>query len=224
MYLSRLQLLPEAARRPAFWQRLGDVYSLHREMWRLFADDPEKERDFLYRLDLHRGKPRLYTLSPRRPQDPERIWKIEVKEFEPKLEKDDRLAFVLRANPTVKREGSRHDVVMDAKKKLQEEGIPPDERPSQAELVAEHGPPWLEKKADRLGVELGEVRADGYQVHKFRKPGRNGKSNRDVTIATCDYTGVLAVKEPQRFVRKLAGGVGPAKGFGCGLMLLRRVR
>lgn len=225
MFLSRLQLLSDAPRQPAFWQRLGDVYSLHKEVWRLFSDNPDKRRDFLYRLDLHRGRPQLYTLSPEPPHDPDRIWKIETKPFQPVLETDDRLAFALRANPTIKRDGSRHDVVMDAKRKLREQGIPPNEDPpTQAELVGEYAPRWLESKTERLGIELCEVRADGYHVHQFQKPAPNGKRPRNVTIATCDFTGILEVKEPKGFLRSVTEGIGPAKGFGCGLTLLRRVR
>lgn len=227
MHLSRLTLRPDASRSPSFWQRLGDAYSLHKEVWRLFADDPDKDRDFLYRIDLHRGRPRLYTLSPGEPRDPGRLWKIETKPFRPRLRQGDRLGFVLRANPTVKRNGSRHDVVMDAKHRLREESTDPgrpQERPTtQAELVAEHGAGWLERKAEALGVGFVAIHADGYHVHRFEKPASNGRRRRQVTVATCDFQGALEIKDPERFAQAVTAGIGPAKGFGCGLALLRRL-
>lgn len=224
MVLSRLTLAPDASRQPAFWHRLGDAYTLHQEVWRLFADDPDKERDFLYRLDLHRGRPVLYTLSGVAPVDAERLWLVEPKPFRPELAAGDRLAFALRANPTVKRDGRRHDVVMDAKQRFQREGVAPAARPSQAELVAEHGAAWLERKGEGLGVRFDAVVADGYHVHQFARPAGKGGRTRRVTVATCDLQGLLTVGDPQRFVAAVAAGVGPAKGFGCGLMLLKRAR
>ena len=37
-----------------------------------------------------------------------------------------------------------------------------------------------------------------------------------------DLTGEIAVTDPKAFLAKLAQGFGRAKGFGCGLMLIRR--
>jgi len=51
----------------------------------------------------------------------------------------------------------------------------------------------------------------------FRKEGRGGK------LVTVTFEGNLWVKEPERFVNFLQNGVGPAKSFGCGLLLVRRV-
>ena len=34
---------------------------------------------------------------------------------------------------------------------------------------------------------------------------------------------VLTVSDPLAFAVALAGGIGPAKAFGCGLLLVRRV-
>lgn len=225
MHLSRLTLEPDAARHDAFWQRLGDAYAFHREVWRLFSEDPDQDRDFLYRLDLHRGRPTLFTLSPVRPEDPDRLWRIDSKRFAPQLAVGDRLEFRLRANPTVKKNGKRCDVVMDAKYQLKEAAVPRKKWPTQAALVAEHAPAWLERRAESLGVVFPAVTADGYQVHHFAKPGRNGnRSGRRITLATCELQGILEITEPDRFVEHVTRGVGPAKGFGCGLMLLRRAR
>jgi CRISPR system Cascade subunit CasE len=39
-----------------------------------------------------------------------------------------------------------------------------------------------------------------------------------------DISGVLEVHDPDRFLLRLAQGFGRARAFGCGLMLIRRVR
>ena len=42
--------------------------------------------------------------------------------------------------------------------------------------------------------------------------------------STLEFDGILAVTEPEVFIEKcLFSGIGPAKGFGCGVMLVRRV-
>jgi CRISPR system Cascade subunit CasE len=39
-----------------------------------------------------------------------------------------------------------------------------------------------------------------------------------------DISGVLEVRDPARFLARLIQGFGRARAFGCGLMLIRRVR
>ena len=51
MYLSRLELKPEATRNRQFWADLEDLYGAHQAIWQLFADGPERKRDFLFRKE-----------------------------------------------------------------------------------------------------------------------------------------------------------------------------
>ncbi|MGA7978862.1 MAG: type I-E CRISPR-associated protein Cas6/Cse3/CasE [Chromatiaceae bacterium] len=37
------------------------------------------------------------------------------------------------------------------------------------------------------------------------------------------FEGVLTVRDPHALVRHLENGIGPAKAFGCGLMMVRRI-
>lgn len=50
----------------------------------------------------------------------------------------------------------------------------------------------------------------------FRKGNRGGK------LVTVTFEGVLNVTDPAHLIRLLENGVGPAKAFGCGLLLVRR--
>ena len=221
MKLSRLELRPGASHQPKVYEIFERPYRLHQEIWQLFADDPDRDRDFLYRLDQHRGRPRIYTLSSRRPADAQNLWRIQTKPFEPVLAPGDLLCFSVRINPTVKRDGKRHDVVMDAKTRLQEQDVPRSEWPPQAELVHEHCTAWLADRAERYGFELpGTIRAEGYEQHELRKH----KHGRPIRITTCDFQGLLRVTEPETFLAHVERGLGPAKSFGCGLMLLARPR
>lgn len=224
MFLSRLTLRPDAGRSRGFWTLGSDGYSFHQAVWRLFGDHEERRRDFLYRLGQQGLQTEVLTLSKREPADPDGLWRVETRRFSPALAAGDRLSFQLRANPTVTRKNDagkaqRHDVIMDRKQRLKAEGIPQKQWPPAAELIQQEGTAWLERRAERLGVELVAVRADGYLQHTLKPPGR-----REIHLSTCDLQGHLTVADPERLLTALRGGIGPAKGFGCGLMLLKRQR
>lgn len=219
MFLSRLSLADGAAATPEFWRTFGSEYSLHRAVWDLFGDRPDRCRDFLYRLDSRNGKPLLWTLSSREPEPPPRLWRAEVRPVAPRLLAGDRLEFEVRVNPVVTRDGKRHDVVMDRKLQTGWKSTPAAQRPPEAAVVQEALSEWLAARSDRLGAKVRSLRADGYRVTRFPKP-----SGKEVQLGLCDLTGVLEVVEPERFLDAWRTGLGPAKGFGCGLLLIRRVR
>jgi CRISPR system Cascade subunit CasE len=49
---------------------------------------------------------------------------------------------------------------------------------------------------------------------------RGGKG---IALSTLDFEGGLAVTDPERLRVVLLAGIGPAKAFGCGLLLVRRM-
>lgn len=116
----------------------------------------------------------------------------------------------------------RHDVVMEAKTKIDFKNLPHEKRPHVATLIQEAGLEWIVAKGKECGffVVQSGTRADGYQQHQFFKK----KGAKPVMYSTLDFDGILTVTEPEVFTEKcLFEGIGPAKGFGCGLMLVRRV-
>lgn len=223
---SRIRLRDDARGSQAFWQSVRDIYDVHGTVWRFFSDGAAKNRDFLYRLEIQGRSPVFYAVSSSAPVAASDLWVVEQKEYAPILEEGQRLAFSLRANPIrSKRDAAgrqhRHDVVMDAKTALVQGGSSPEDLPPLAELVQSAGAAWLSSRAETHGfsVEEDEIRADGYQQHRFTKWNRKGSGS----LSSIDFTGVLTVVDPERFEQALYGGIGPAKGFGCGLLLVRRV-
>lgn len=198
-------------------------YQVHQLVWKLFADNPDRRRDFIYRYEPLGGWPSFYTVSGRVPADDSGLWEIQTKEYHPHLRAGQRLSFSLRANPVRTRHDEigkqqRHDVVMEQKLKLRNTGNKSD----LPEIVQEQGYMWLEKRSASQGFHISAagVRVDGYQQHKFYK----GKGNKPVTISTLDFNGVITVSDPDVFTKNsLFGGIGPAKSFGCGLMLVKRI-
>ena len=199
----------------------GSVDVDRRLVWSLFADGPDRRRDFLWRR-MDDGA--FLVLSARRPDDRHGLFEIdEPKAFAPALAPGDRLRFSLRANPTVRkskepgqRHARRHDVVMDA--------LHPFSDGSRAErrmaAIREKGFDWLVRQGCKAGFEIreDELLCEGYRQHRI---DRNG--GKPAMFSSLDFEGVLEVREPDLLTSAIARGFGPSKAFGCGLMLIRRL-
>jgi len=84
---------------------------------------------------------------------------------------------------------------------------------------------WFTGRSERLGFALvrdnfkGRLKfqAEGYQWHALPRKGKVAG------FSSVDFEGVVEVTDGELFAKALFDGIGPAKGFGCGLMLVRRV-
>lgn len=224
IFLSRLRLRREGS--AAALARLlvpeGDAAQRsaagHHLLWSVFADGPDRRRDFLWREE---GPGRFLTLSSRVPVDQHDLFHVEAKPFEPVLRDGDRLRFMLRANPVAVRatesgkRGKRHDVVMDAL-----HDVPRGKRAEAREAaIPSTGRAWLARQGKRHGfMPEGEVAVDGYETMRLPRPG----GGRPVQFSVLEFEGVLTVRDPATFLTQLAQGFGRARAFGCGLMLIRR--
>jgi CRISPR system Cascade subunit CasE len=199
----------------------------HRILWLLFQDIPDAKRDFLWRDE---GGGRYLILSKRPPSDPMGVFELEAQPFEANLKRGDRLRFMMRANPVVttkragskmgangKSRGKRVDIVMDALHTVQRGEA---RRIVRDQLVTEKGSLWLAAQGERAGFILTRPPViDGYtQVAVERKRGR------PAGFSVLDLAGEIAIVDPSAFLSKLTRGFGSAKAFGCGLMLIRRVK
>lgn len=202
----------------------GRASTAHRLVWTLFADAPDRERDFLWR-EAEPGV--FYLLSNRPPTDHHNLFDLDPpKPFAPALAAGNRLAFSLRANATKARgggpgrRGKPCDVVMDAL-----HGLPKGVRAEQrADKTQEAGVKWLENQGAKSGFTLArtsagtaDARSVSYAVLTL------DRRNAAMRIGVLDLEGVLVVSDPALFCQCLATGFGRAKAFGCGLMLIRRV-
>lgn len=227
MYFSRLTFNPLVNHQQLAQTLLQDTYREHQALWQLFACDPDADRDFLYRQVIEQGHIKYYILSKRIPIDQSGVWLLDTpKPYDPKLKTGQRLLFTLRANPviTVKTEEGkklRHDVVMNAKKRIGFDQLSSAEKPSLQQLVQESCIPWLQARANGNGfaVESALVTVDGYQQHESYAK----QQKRAVRYSTVDFQGILTVTDPEQFRSALFSGIGKAKAFGCGLLLVKRI-
>lgn len=226
MFFSQVRLKPDAGERRSFWRLIKDGYETHALIWDLFGDDPDRNRDFLYRVESGGALPSFLVVSVREPENRYDVWNIGTKEYSPVIHTGQRLSFMLRTNPVRKKRDAekkqhRHDVVMETKTRLKEEGVVREKWPSEGEIVQKAGYAWLATRAELYGflIDEQEVRVDGYFQHQLIKP----KGGHMVRFSTVDFNGFLTVTDPERFIQGLFEGIGPSKGFGCGLLLVKPV-
>ncbi|WP_017429514.1 type I-E CRISPR-associated protein Cas6/Cse3/CasE [Vreelandella jeotgali] len=228
MYLSRVRVdLNNLSRSMLFNVMAGEAYSAHQLLWRLFPEH-DGERPFLFRQEMDetehesvpKGLPLFYVLSPKEPVSVEGLLSVESKPFAPDLRVGDRLAFRLRANPTVAKavngkRGHRADVLMAAKKPFSR-----DQRKSLEcrQAMDDAARAWLTQRASGAGFTLPvKPELGAYRQHVLNKGG-----DQQVQFSSVDYEGLLEVQDPAALMETLANGLGRAKAFGCGLFLLRR--
>jgi len=68
--------------------------------------------------------------------------------------------------------------------------------------------------AGRFALDETALTVAAYQQH--------GGKRDQLRFSTVDFSGELVVTDTERFANALLGGVGRAKAFGCGLLLVRR--
>lgn len=229
LYLSRLTLNRRAGLAaiaplldPADAGRAADAH--HRLIWTLFGDRRDRARDFLWRAD---GKGRFFVLSARRPEATDLFEPPEIKAFAPVLAAGDRLGFALRANATKTRktgektarggERKAHDDIVMRRLKPLASG-----RAEQRLAVAgQEAAAWLDLQGQRAGFRQLESAVEDYATVAL--PGHRGRRAGQPQFGILDLTGAIEITDSAAFLGALARGFGRAKGYGCGLMLIRRV-
>ncbi|QSA96792.1 type I-E CRISPR-associated protein Cas6/Cse3/CasE [Methylococcus sp. EFPC2] len=214
MFISRIEV---------DWAKARNPYDLHRAVWTLFPGqekEPRKELDeerqgFLFRVEEnHTGhKARLLVQSQTAPRiEGQGARSLGSREFDPQPSEGQQLEFLLTANPIK----TITDQFSDTKpgKKPNKRG----ERKCRVPLLREEEQiAWLNGRL----IDCAMVESVTVQPHPllfFRDKRKNhGK------LLTVTYQGLLRVTVPEILRSRLYNGIGPAKAFGCGLMLVRRV-
>lgn len=249
LLLSRLRLRRDGATRALAPLLLPGIDgaragAAHRLMWSLFADGPDRARDFLWREDERPDGERVfYALSRRAPVDAHGLFAVETRAFDPALRPGARLAFRLRANATAAARagvaaaplgvrGKRLDVVMA---RMRRDGLVAGSYGGARDAAAlDAARAWLARQGEGAGfrLALGELTdadgrpdpvpalaVDGYRV--VRVPRGAGSP---IRMGVLDLAGDIEIDDPSAFLAALGRGFGRGRAFGLGLMMIRRAR
>jgi CRISPR system Cascade subunit CasE len=213
MFISRIEVAWEKARNP---------YDLHRAVWTLFPGQEKEPREkldeprqgFLFRVEESRTgrSSRLLVQSQIEPlAKGQGAWSLGTREFDPKPSEGQRLEFLLTANPI--KTIIDQDYAAKAGKKPNKRGEFKCRKPL---FLEEEQIAWLNKQLAYCAV-VESVSVQPHPLLFFRdKRKNNGK------LLTVTFQGLLSVIEPAVLRDRLRNGIGPAKAFGCGLLLARR--
>lgn len=199
MYLSKVRVS---------WAKVRNPYDVHCALWTLFPGHETDTRGFLFRVETEqRGTGAdLLVQSQWQPESNSADSQLlATRAFQPQLISGQRLRFRLKANPikTIKDEKGRKN----AKGEVKTCRVP---------LIDENQQlGWLARKFnDSARIEAALVTST--QPLYFRKNGKAGK------LMTVIFDGVLQINNPESFLLQMQAGIGPAKGFGCGLLSIAR--
>lgn len=220
-YVARAILSREEAATRQFY----GVYGWHKAAWELFPGMPDAKRKdlgFLFRVDEDETELRLTVSSPNKPVRPawcsEESWLccalpsdyLEHRTFRFKLRVNP--AKTTRKNPDQtprERKNGRHEAIL--------------RRPELHE--------WFLRKAQKSGFRVLKRREDVdnsfeldiappvfYSKQKLTKNGDNG------TIVGVDFRGMLEVTDHGLFKKVFESGIGRARSFGFGLLVVQPVQ
>jgi CRISPR system Cascade subunit CasE len=182
-----------------------------RVLWRLDSDGPHDLNLFV----ISGEAPSFDSLAEQAGWSANPVWRTaDYGLFLSRLGEGQRWVFRLRANPIRN--------VRDERQSTDD----PLRRGSRVPLIKESDQrDWLLSRSVALGFEvvLGASGAANLSVTQSRKQKFGRRSDGDartVTLQTVQYDGVLEVTDASALRRALTGGIGGAKGYGCGLLTL----
>jgi CRISPR system Cascade subunit CasE len=234
MILARLTLKRDAGAAGYVARTLLDrapADGAHGLIWTAFGDDHTRKRDFLYREE-ERG--RFLTLSQEVPPDPLKLWTVEAKDYAPSLRNGLVFGFRLRAALS---ESAKSDRSAVEKKDRRGRRIDPVLAAHHAGLLRSetHGrdqdavfdilAAWLARRGRYAGFEVpaGNLTQALYRTIPHPRTDPPGQAERRPPrfLGIADFEGMLTVKDEALFRTTLMQGLGRAKAFGCGLLLIR---
>ncbi len=193
MHLTQIQIHKQAAAR----KQLSDSYAWHLALWEAFPGRPDDDRDFLFRIDDRHPEFRVLLLSSHEPTcQPWGRW--ESKPVRDGFLSCQHYAFQLKANPTMRRCEDRRRLGIYAEDRLTE---------------------WMQRKAEHNGFAVNkESLVVGAPIDEvFIRDGRRGKH------VSVDFKGYLTVTNREAFRTAFERGIGSAKAFGFGLLMLQPI-
>jgi len=231
----------------------ADIYTWHKMLWQCYPNAPTKTRvdiGFLTRIDQLEGAYRFWIVAKQKPMRPQ--WcppeGFAVKEISPSFLSNRYYAFDLRANPvkTVVKRGTNGETLYqrDANGEilLRSDGKAKRKHGKRVPMVKpEELRAWLDRKGKVrcLDKDTGQDIPGGFRIIEtkespleirpmveshFRKKDKKNNKEYAAYHGGVQFRGILEVTDQESFLETYHEGVGSAKSFGFGLLLLAPVK
>lgn len=175
----------------------GDIsnpYNLHKLLWKTFPGHKDEKRNFLFRIDSAENGHFVLMLSENKPVETVDIRLVRIAEPRLVFTKGAKYSFSLRANPV---------------KRLSVERC-------RVPLVGEDNiSVWLQRKFGTAATLIESMSVKRSDLN-FCKENKWGK------VTAIDFQGLIQCENPELLKSIVQNGIGAAKAFGCGLLLLKR--
>ena len=202
MFLSNVRL-NRNNRHPKLMLELSNHYGLHQRISFAFGGETSEAQP-LWRLEEGPTGPRMLVQSRSRPDwqrafsdAPGLLAGSDIRPYDPRIQSQQVLRFLLRANPTRKPSGT-------------------DQRVGILDEIGQQL--WLRRQGERSGFDVLAVRALRQGNLIAYKPGAGR-----LTIFAVDFEGLLRTTDKEAFQRTIEHGVGRSRFLGCGLLSLARL-
>jgi CRISPR system Cascade subunit CasE len=215
-WLARLEVDAETARA----EEIYDSYDWHQKLWECFPDVPDAKRDFLIRIDQLEGAFRLWILSKRKPVRPQ--WcppdRFAVKEIAPSFFSHRYYAFDLRANAVKAKvqRGHNGETLYKPNGKRKSGKRRPLVKPDELHE-------WLVRKAANGGFRIVEGKPldiSPVVENHFKKRDKKTGTEQSAYHGGVQFRGTIEITDPKKFIETYQSGIGSAKSFGFGMLLL----
>ncbi len=190
-----------------------NIYQIHQDLWKLFPNQNKQARSFLFRVEQQAGVGATILLQSELAPSPikEPISLLGVREYPLSLVKNQRLRFLLAANPVKK--------IKDQIERKNQKG---DVKSNRVPLISEEDQQhWLERKLEAW-AQLDSLVIRPCQPLYFFKRDEGHSKGHGGKIVPVAFEGVLTIREPNLSIEQIKQGIGPAKAFGCGLLSVAR--
>ncbi|MGO9020536.1 MAG: type I-E CRISPR-associated protein Cas6/Cse3/CasE [Syntrophobacteraceae bacterium] len=221
-WLARLEVDAEIART----ERISDSYAWHKKLWECYPGSPDAKRGFLTRIDQLEGAFRLWILARIKPQRPPwcPVDAFAVKEIAPSFLSHRYYSFDLRANPikAIVQRGPNGETLLRADgKRRNGKRVPLVNTDELREWLVRKGKVRCRDRDTGLDVPGGfrivqerPLEISPMVESHFRKKDHSGYHG------GVQFRGMLEMTDRERFMESYHCGIGSAKSFGFGLLLL----
>ena len=192
-YLTQIHV----GRSEAAQRNICDPYAWHKMIWQAYPEKNRQPRNYLFRIDAGASTFRVLLLSIERPTLADwGTWR--TKTISADFLKHQNYRFQLKANPTMRRNSDRRRLPIYQEDRLRL---------------------WITRKAECAGFQiLKRSLVVGAPIDESFT--RNGKRGKHVSV---DFQGIASVDNRDLFRNAFCCGIGPAKAFGFGMLMLQPI-